>query len=1047
MNESLFESFSKHRKDASHIYDRFLITRELLDHEIDVDSILLSNVSDVLELKVLELISNRYEDDLDKVKLMRECATEAFRINQILPQPSEAIPFARHLLKLSSLAILGDRGADAVRILNQTGWSNLPLDSDDWYERTWATIIDVWLRLIRKKGWYDRDIVLERIFSLREHQNQYEKVYLNTVDETNAKSAALELIGLYHLARAAEILAQFITEGVVEGDYQVRNLLDAQFERIFDVCCHVQLLELELLTRILHAASHQMVENSIWTVTRAVNSKVSQFVSTLVDKGRGDKALFDVLPPQRHTLADQGLIGSSRRAVVVSLPTSSGKTLIAQFRILQALNQFDQEQGWVAYLAPTRALVNQVTRQLRSDFAPMSIAVEKVSPALEIDSVEMDLLNEKSNEKRFRVLVTTPEKLDLMLRQGWEKKIDRPLTLVVVDEAHNIQSPTRGLKLELLLSTINRECARAQFLLLTPFINNANEVARWLGGRNSDNISLSVDWQPNDRAIGIVRAIKKEKLNKRSYNYSLNFETIHTSRNTININELINIPNQFEIAKTFSSANNPKNITSLAAEFFKKCGPLILIHGQLDWVWNLAQNLAIETNKEDALHDEVRLLQEYLSLELGNDFPLINLLEYGIAVHHSGLPDEVRTLIEWLFERGRLKFLVATTTIAQGINFPVSGVIMASHQYFGSTGPMDMPSDDFWNIAGRAGRISQGQLGIVAMAAVSNEKADQLREFINTQTEDLNSALVQLALEARDKLNDLERIVYSKPEWSSFLQYLTHTYQQMGKPEYFTQQVEQVLRGTLGYEKLKLKDSDIARKFLKGINKYCDDIQEGNQPLGLVDSTGFSLQSIKTILKHRGDINEDSWDMDRLYSRNDITLQKMMGILLRVPELRDSLKDVTGGKKPDGDKLAQILKDWVGGSSIKDIAGSHFQNDITKCGQNLFGKLIQTASWGLAALLTITANTLTEEEKKNLSNLPAMAFYGVDNESAIKLRLLGVPRNAARSIARHLNQHVTEPIPNLRNRLANLSDAEWYQSMGDKGTIYRKVWRVIEGIE
>lgn len=109
--------------------------------------------------------------------------------------------------------------------------------------------------------------------------------------------------------------------------------------------------------------------------------------------------------------------------------------MIAQFRILQALNQFDQQQGWMAYLAPTKALVNQITRQLRSDFAPLKIGVEKVSPALEIDSVERDLLQDASTSTKFRVLVTTPEKLDLMLRQGWEAKISRPLTLVVVDEA------------------------------------------------------------------------------------------------------------------------------------------------------------------------------------------------------------------------------------------------------------------------------------------------------------------------------------------------------------------------------------------------------------------------------------------------------------------------------------------------------------------------------------------------------------------------------------------------------------------------------------
>ena len=130
------------------------------------------------------------------------------------------------------------------------------------------------------------------------------------------------------------------------------------------------MIDFEPLTRLLTATANQMVENSIQTVTRAVNSRVSQFVKTLVDKGRVDKSLFDVIPPQRRSLAEKGLLGSSRRAVVVSLPTSSGKTLIAQFCILQALNQFGFEKGWVTYLASTRALVYQVTRQLFSDFFP-----------------------------------------------------------------------------------------------------------------------------------------------------------------------------------------------------------------------------------------------------------------------------------------------------------------------------------------------------------------------------------------------------------------------------------------------------------------------------------------------------------------------------------------------------------------------------------------------------------------------------------------------------------------------------------------------------
>ncbi len=1056
MSHWLLDNLARKREEALKIADRIQVYKELSEINYEADFDLVQNTANALELVTLDLIfDNDAEDNEENLKTMRSCAADAFRLFSVLPESKNPFEEAMTLLRMSALGVIGDKGADAARILRERKWDNLPLDSSDWGERTWATIFDIWLRLIRKNGWDDRDIVLQRVAQLRELQDTYEKEYLEENEPETAKAKALELIGLYHLAKAAEIFAMFITDGVVDGNYQIQHKLETHFDRILAVCKHAQMIYLEPLTRLLAACTNQMIENSIWTVSRAVNSRVTEFVRTLVDRGRGNRAIFDVLPPQRRTLAEKGLLGSSRRAVVVSLPTSSGKTLIAQFRILQALNQFEHEEGWVAYLAPTRTLVNQITRKLRKDFEPLNIVVEQVSPAMEVDTVEIKLLEEDDENLKFRVLVATPEKLDLMLRQGWEKKIGRPLTLVVVDEAHNIQNIKRGLKLELLLSTINKECANAQFLLLTPFIKNAREVARWLGGQNSEDISLSVDWQPNDRVIGIVKTQKGQPLNRRSYDYYLNFETIHTTKNTIAIEEKISFPKFQHIASTFSKSKNQSSIAAIAAQHLQKRGPVIVMHARPDWVWNLANKLKIEENRIENVNADIRLVQKYLRLEMGENFPLIDLLNYGIGVHHAGLPEDIRRLIEWLFERDKLKFLVATTTIAQGVNFPVSGVVMASHQYFyNEKGPENMPPEDFWNIAGRAGRITQGQLGVVALAAADEEKERKLKDFINIQTEDLNSALVQLAKEAEKELEDLGRIVYNRPEWSSFLQYLAHTYRQMGKPDTFFDEIEQVLRGTLGFEKLRLQNSSIAQKLLVGIENYSREISRPNQPLKLVDSTGFSLQSIKTILSNKGDINENSWNKDLLFSTRNAELQRMMGILLKVPELRENLKAVTGGPSPDGNTLSLIIKDWVNGESIPTIAERYFKKEgdtqisaLTKCGQNLFGKLTQTASWGLGALLTITTSNLPEEEFEKLTNLPSKVYYGVNDDSAISLRLLGVPRTAAISLASHLGDTVKEPLPKLRKRLFQLESQEWIDAVGDSGITYQKVWRVIEGYD
>jgi hypothetical protein len=473
------------------------------------------------------------------------------------------------------------------------------------------------------------------------------------------------------------------------------------------------------------------------------------------------------------------------------------------------------------------------------------------------------------------------------------------------------------------------------------------------------------------------------------------------------------------------------------------------MHARPDWAWGLAEHLKIEANRKQNIHEDVQLVQNYVRLELGSEFPLSDLLTYGIGVHHAGLPEEVRSLMEWLFENGRLDFLVATTTIAQGVNFPVSGVVLASHQYFSERRVEDMSPEDFWNIAGRAGRISQGQLGVVALAADSEEKEKVLREFINQNTGDLNSALISMALDAKEKLNDLGKIVIHKPEWSSFLQYLVHTYQQMGKPAGFTDRIEQVLRGTLGFEKLRIRDNQIANLLLKGVIEYTDYITRPRQPLSLVDSTGFSLNSINIVFAANKNINKDSWNSNTLFSDKNETLRDMMGILLQVPELRENLKAVTGGDQSDGNTLSLIVKDWVNGVSIPELARKYFQkegqtdaNAITHCGQNLFGKLTQTTSWGLGALLSITGSELEDE---HIKNLPSRAFYGVNSDEAIVMRLLGIPRLAASSMARMYPIVENTPLPQIRAKLLSLQDSDWQKALGESGSIYKKVWRILEG--
>jgi len=992
----------------------------------------------------------------DELRKASELAFETLRATDITLADDETL----HLLHTACYGILGDRTPDVARFLRA---SPLPetLDAEaDWGERVRVNVNRLWLLLMRKDGWADLDALLAEVVALREAQRIAETTYLEASESPRLE--AWRLIASYHLSKAAEILATYSAQGSVAGGFDVREQLQAQFDRSLIACERAELVQLHATVRLLAATAERMVANSIWTVTRGSGSRISRFVDGLVNRGR-DRPVFEMLPPQRITLRDKGLLTTGSRAIVLSLPTSSGKTFIAQFRILQALNQFDADRGWIAYVAPTRALVNQICARLRRDFAPLGIVVERVSPALDIDGVEAELLVEADPTAAFRILVGTPEKIDLLLRGGWETKIGRPLTLVVVDEAHNISSGNRGLKLELLLATINRECRNSQFLLMTPFIENGGEVARWLSPDSYADMSVHFDWRPNDRAIAIAQPERAESRGA----FSLSLKTVSTSRPTIEIDDALSLCRGRELGLNWSSVHSSQsNVAAVTAACLNRRGPIIVVAGKVQHTWTIARLLAEDPAlSEKAVERDRRLgergdadiqfVADFVAQEFGEEFELVELLKKRIGLHHSGLSDDTRVLMEWLMEKGELDTLVATTTIAQGLNFPVTGVVMASHQYpYGE----DMPAEDFWNLAGRAGRSDQAGTGIVALAATNAERAEVLSEYVRRNVSHLNSTLVAMVRRAIEQAPQLElHALYQIKEWSAFLQYLAHTYRQIGDHNAFASQIEQVLRGSFGFQTLRREDHALANRLVAAVNDYAAIIR--GKPLALVDSTGFSWESVSLALAGVRDagIRADSWDPERLFTDNDTTLERTFGVLFRIPELRQELVEVTGGGRGNGDMLARIVKDWVKGASLPDLAEAYFSGDdddptsaISRACRLVYGRLTSTASWGLSAIQSLTIGDalegMSEAEQKHFRNLPSRIFYGVNSDMAIDLRLLGVPRNAAQPLSDYLSrQRVDGGLKAIRTTLNGLTDEDWRRAVGSAGATYQKAWKIIEG--
>ena len=170
-------------------------------------------------------------------------------------------------------------------------------------------------------------------------------------------------------------------------------------------------------------------------------------------------------------------------------------------------------------------------------------------------------------------------------------------------------------------------------------------------------------------------------------------------------------------------------------------------------------------------------------------------------------------------------------------------------------------------------------------------------------------------------------------------------------------------------------------------------------------------------------------------------------------------------RHPDGDSLSRIICDWVQGRPLSDMAADYFagksghgddaigQADsvaaMTRCCRSIFGRLTQTASWGLAALQSLTIgdafDSLPADEQRMLRNLPARVYYGVNSDEAVALRLLGVPRAAAAPMAQQLEVGAAEPLHEVRIRVRSAGVDTWKAALGSSGASHHRVWSIIEG--
>lgn len=1021
---------------------------------------LLEKTSTAYELAGIEglnaLLNPSANDESRRLRTQAQAATHlAFEFRRELEPAGGDGARIFHVLHTAGLAYCGDRWTDLQRWLRESPrHTRVPsANRRRWDTRVLYQLFDCWIRLLRKDSWEDLSRVAEIIVALRREQRSYEATYLKASPRAKLQARGLRLIALYHWAKATELLATFMLQGT---PHNIRTLLDQHFEAAVRAAEASHDMQYEVVLRWLHVAGRQMAQGSVWALAHAANSPIGEFVRY----SSRHQNLIEFLPPQRAALLEEGLLDPAARAVVVELPTSGGKTTLAKLRMLQAVELFKQDRGWVAYVAPTRALVAQIARNLRRDFSPLKIKVEQLSAAVDIDAFETDLLQDGSSDVPFHILVVTPEKLQLLIRN---QQTDRPLSLVVMDEAHNIENDSRGLRIELLLATIKMDQPRANFLLMMPFVPNAGDLAQWLAPDQSRTVSMgAAAWKPNDRLVGTFQKVASA----RRGDWTLDYEAVTTTHRTLELSGRHQVGSTRPLAVTSSGAE-PLYIQAgaMAHEFAGDTETCIAVANNIGHVWKMAKLVAEKRQPISPVPEPISLVQRYMASELGDDFALVELLSRRIAVHHAGLPYDVRTLIELLTEDEQIRVLCATNTIAQGLNFPVAGVFLASTSLgYGKR----MSSRDFWNLAGRAGRIQHGTLGVVGLAA--GDDVRETKRYISAQTGELVSQLTKMLdqLDAQGKLNDLTSIV-NDDQWADFRAYVAHLYAQTRDLEATLAATEQLLRNTYGYSSLKTKSDAASKRKSDALRQltqdYVRDIDGRPQDATLADSTGFAPEGVRSALGGLGRLRltPSQWQPESLFgSGQSSALAELVGVMMRVPQLRKGLEDLAG-KRGDEVRVAQVAQDWVGGKSIQEIAVKYFEgksttDQISSACREIYRSLSTFGSWGLAGLSQLPTSgldftTLSEEQQRTVNLLPAMIYHGVKTEDAVLLRMNSVPRSLAESLGeqfRHATSRERRPgLARAAEFLHDLPVQAWKAAAPSHSTLsgqeYRDIWKMLRG--
>jgi pre-mRNA-splicing helicase BRR2 len=374
--------------------------------------------------------------------------------------------------------------------------------------------------------------------------------------------------------------------------------------------------------------------------------------------------------------------GEHNENMLICAPTGSGKTNCAMLTILNVMSQFRLKDGSfdlagfkIVYVAPMKALVQEVVQSFTQRLQSYGVVIRELSGDVNLTKAQID---------ETQIIVTTPEKWDIITRKAGDQRAYTQLVrLVIMDEIHLLHD-SRGPVLEAIVARTIRQ------------IETTQEHIRLVG------LSATL---PNYEDVAVFLRVNPEK---GLHYFGNQFRPVPLEQTYIGITDK-------KAIKRFNTMNEV--CYDKLMENAGKNQVLIFVHSRKETLKTAAclRDLAMQNDTLAKFLHEDSASREILSTEVESikTQDVKDLLPYGFAIHHAGLPRTDRKLIEDLYADRHIQVLVSTATLAWGVNLPAHTVIIKGTQVYNPQKGMwdELSPMDMMQMIGRAGRPQYDKQG------------------------------------------------------------------------------------------------------------------------------------------------------------------------------------------------------------------------------------------------------------------------------------------------------------------------------------------------